>query len=225
MPILWHIMKTYAHYGFNDFVLCLGYKGSVIKEYFYNYEFLANDFTIELGTKKVDVYHKHAEKGWKVTLADTGLDSLTGTRVKCIEKYIDGDTFMLTYGDGLTDINIDDLLKFHQSHGKIGTVSGVNPLSRYGELNIEGDRVLSFSEKPNKASSINGGYFVFNKDFFKYIKDDENITLEKEPLQALVADGELQVFSHEGFWQCMDTYRDYQYLENLYKQGNAPWLK
>lgn len=223
MPILWHIMKTYASHGFNEFILCLGYKGNVIKEYFYNYELLANDFTIELGTENIDVYSKHSEKGWKVTVVDTGLNAMTGARVKKIEKFIDGDTFMLTYGDGLTDINIKELLKYHRSHGKIGTVSGVFPLSRYGELAIENDKVLSFSEKPNKATSINGGYFVFNKKFFDYIRDDDDCVLEKEPLQKLVTDENLQVFKHEGFWQCMDTYRDYMYLQNLWDQGNAPW--
>jgi len=225
MPILWHIMKTYAHYGFNEFILCLGYKGNIIKEYFYNYELLANDFTIELGSKNIDIYPKHSEKGWKVTLVDTGLNSMTGARVKKVEEFIQDETFMLTYGDGLTNLNISDLLKYHNSHGKTGTVSGVFPLSRYGELTIENDKVLSFSEKPNKANSINGGYFIFNKEFFKYLDNDDACVLEKEPLQKLVGEGKLQVFSHQGFWQCMDTYRDYLYLQDLWDTGKALWKK
>ena len=227
MPILWHIMKTYAHYGFNDFILCLGYKGEVIKDYFYRYEILANDFTVELGSRKVKIYPKHSEGGWKVTLADTGLEAMTGARTKRIEKYIDTDTFMLTYGDGLTDLNIQELLNFHNSHGKIGTLTGVFPPSRYGELLIHEDRVLTFKEKPkDHNNSINGGYFVFNKKLFEYLKDaDSSCVLEREPLERLAADGELKVFRHEGFWQCMDTYRDYKYLNELWQDGNAPWKK
>lgn len=225
MPIVWHIMKTYANYGFNEFVLCLGYKGEVIKEFFYNYEIFANDFTIELGSKNITVHSNHSEKGWKITLADTGANAMTGARVKRVQKYINGETFMLTYGDGLTDLNIADLAKFHKSHGKIGTVTGVSPQSRYGELSIEGDRVLSFSEKPEQKTSISGGYFVFNKKFFDYLTDDDACHLEKEPLQKLVEDKQMQVFSHQGFWQCMDTFRDYKFLQDIWDKGNAPWLK
>jgi len=175
MPILWHIMKTYAQYGFNDFVLCLGYKGDQIKEYFYQYEVLTNDFTIELGTGNITTYPRHSENGWKVTLVDTGLNTMTGARIKRIEKYIDSDTFMLTYGDGVADINIKNLLDFHKRHGKIGTVTGVFPPSRYGELMIKEDKVVSFSEKPEvHGNTINGGYFVFDKKFFKYLKEDES---------------------------------------------------
>lgn len=226
MPIVWHIMKTYAHYGFKDFILCLGYKGEVIKEYFYNYEMLSNDFTIELGTKNIEIHQKHAEKGWKVTLVDTGLHAMTGARVKRIQKFIDSDTFMLTYGDGVVDLNINNLLKFHQSHGKIGTVTGVFPQSRYGELSIQDDHVLAFDEKPaNNKNFISGGYFVFNKKIFNYLKDDDACVLEREALQKLAAEGQLKVFAHNGFWQCMDTYRDYVYLQKLWEEETPAWKK
>ncbi|MEW6614430.1 MAG: glucose-1-phosphate cytidylyltransferase [Thermodesulfobacteriota bacterium] len=224
MPILWHIMKTYAYYGFNKFILCLGYKGEVIKEYFYHYEILSNDFTIELGSKNIEIYPKHSETGWEITLIDTGLNAMTGTRVKRIERFIDGDTFMLTYGDGVTDLNVQELLNFHKSHGKIGTVTGVSPPSRYGELLIHKDQVISFNEKPiTNNNSINGGFFVFNRAFFNYLKNDDNCVLEREPLEKLASDGELKIFQHKGFWQCMDTYRDYKYLTELWENGNPPW--
>ena len=224
MPILWHIMKTYAKYGFTDFILCLGYKGEVIKEYFYNYEVLANDFTVELGTNNVEVHPRHSEKGWKITLVDTGLNTMTGARIKRIEKYINSDQFMLTYGDGVADINIDDLLAFHNKHSKVGTVTGVFPPSRYGELVIQEDRVVSFDEKPDsQTGSINGGYFVFNKEFLKYLRDDNGCVLEKEPLEELTENDQLKVYHHKGFWQCMDTPRDYMFLQDLWGKGNAPW--
>lgn len=224
MPILWHIMKTYAHYGFNEFILCLGYKSEIIKSYFYNYEILSNDFTIELGTKNIKIHPKHSEIGWKVTLVDTGVDAMTGARLKRVEKFIDGDTFMLTYGDGVTDLNIQELVNFHNSHNKIGTVTGVYPPSQYGELSIHRDKVISFNEKPaERTNSINGGYFVFNKDFFKYLQDDDHCVLEKTPLEKLALDGELKVFLHNGSWQCMDTPRDLEYLNKLWKKNKAFW--
>ncbi|MHA1936574.1 MAG: glucose-1-phosphate cytidylyltransferase [Candidatus Thorarchaeota archaeon] len=224
MPILWHIMKTYAWHGFKDFILCLGYKGEKIKEFFYNYEMLSNDFTIELGTNKIQIHPRHSEHGWKVTLVDTGLNAMTGARVKRIERFIDDEYFMLTYGDGVTDLSIRDLLAFHLNHGKIGTVTGVFPPSRYGELLIREENVISFNEKPEShVNSINGGYFVYNKKFFSYLKDDDSCSLEKEPLERLASDGELMVFNHTGFWQCMDTYRDLKYLLELWGKGNAPW--
>ncbi len=226
MPVLWHIMKTYAYYGFKDFILCLGYKGEAIKEYFYNYEMLSNNFTIELGTKNIEFYPKHDENGWRVTLVDTGLQAMTGARVKRIEKFIDSDIFMLTYGDGVTDLNINTLVKFHQAHGKIGTVTGVFPQSRYGELSIQDDHILAFDEKPvNHKNFISGGYFVFNKRFFNYLKGDDSCILEQEAVQKLAAEGQLKVFAHNGFWQCMDTYRDYVYLQDLWEKGNPSWKK
>ena len=224
IPILMHIMKTYAHYGFNEFILCLGYKAAVIKEYFYNYEVLSNDFTIELGTKNIEMHSNHSEKRWKITLVDTGLNAMTGARVKRIERFIDGDTFMLTYGDGVTDLDINKLLQYHKSHGKIGTVTGVHPPSRYGELAIHKDQVLSFNEKQeNQNNSISGGYFVFDRKIFRYLKNDDTCVLEREPLEKLASDGNLKVFHHKGFWQCMDTSRDYNYLKQLWETGQAPW--
>ena len=223
-PILWHIMKTFAHHGFEDFVLCLGYKGEVIKNYFLNYEQLNNDFTVELGTGKIDVHNLHNEHGWRVTLVDTGLNSMTGARVKRIEKYVDGDHFMLTYGDGVTDLDLNELLRFHKSRGTIGTVTGVSPPSHYGELGIAGDRVISFREKPQTRDSyISGGYFVFSRRIFEYLDDDDNCVLEREPMERLSKEAQLGVYSYKGFWQCMDTYRDYVYLNELWDQGRAPW--
>ena len=223
-PILWHIMKTYAHYGYRDFILCLGYKGEAIKNYFLNYEQLSSNFTIELGTGKIQLHDNHDEHGWRVTLVDTGLNTMTGARVKRVEKYIDEDCFMLTYGDGVTDLNINDLVKFHKSRNKIGTVTGVSPPSRYGEMGITGERVVSFREKPQtQESSINGGYFVFNREFFQYLSDDESCVLEREPFERLTEDGQLSVYVHRGFWQCMDTRRDHLYLNELWDQGRPQW--
>jgi len=175
-PILWHIMKIYAHYGHKDFVICLGYKGDMIKEYFLNYEMMNNDFTIPLGNRdEIQIHSGHEEKDWNVTLADTGEESQTGARVKKIEKYIDDDIFMLTYGDGVSQINIDNLIEFHKSHGKIGTMTGIHPPSRFGELNIKGNQIIKFSEKPQTMDGmINGGFFVFNTAFFDYIDDSDD---------------------------------------------------
>jgi len=223
-PILWHIMKIYAQHGFNEFILCLGYKGEVIKRYFLNYEWLNNDFTIQLGTGQLHYLGSHTEANWTVTLIDTGLETMTGGRIKQIEPYLNGDTFMLTYGDGVSNIDIKQLLKFHHAHGKIGTVTAVSPPSRYGELGIEGDRVVSFREKPDvKQAFISGGYFVFQRDIFRYLPDDRGCVFEREPLEKLSQDGELRVYCHLGFWQCMDTLRDYEYLKQLWNQGNPPW--
>ena len=224
MPILLHIMKTYAYYGFNEFVLCLGYKGEMIKNYFYHYEMLSNDFTIKLGTREIDIYPNHSEQGWKVTLVDTGLKTMTGARVKRIERFIEEDVFMLTYGDSVTDLDINKLLKYHKKHGKTGTVTGVFPPSRYGELLIHKDKVISFKEKPvNNNNLINGGYFVFNKEVFNYLSDKEDCILERNPLETLAKNEELKVYQHKGFWQCMDTYRDYKYLNKLWEEGETLW--
>jgi len=224
-PILWHIMKTYSHYGYQDFVLCLGYKGEMIKQYFYNYEMLNNDFTIELGNRQLKMCDEHEENGWQVTLANTGLETMTGARVKQIEKYVDGDLFMLTYGDGVTNLDIDQLVAFHKSHGKIGTITGVCPPSRYGELQIQEGKVVSFREKPlHQTAFISGGYFVFKREFFDYLSEDAACILEREPLEQLAAESQLMVYNHTGFWQCMDTYRDYVYLQELVAKGNPPWM-
>ena len=224
-PILWHIMKMYAHYGFKDFILCLGYKGEMIKEYFYNYPVLNNDFTVELNNhRRIDIHRPRDEDHWKVTLADTGKHAMTGARIKRVEKYIDSDVFMLSYGDGVSDIKIDQLLEYHLAHGKIGTVTGVTPVSRYGKLETDNNRVTSFSEKPHlKDSLINGGFFVFNRRFFDYLQSDDDCVLEKQPLENLSRDGELMVYSHCGFWKCMDTFRDMQALNGLWETESPAW--
>lgn len=224
-PILWHIMKTYAHHGFNKFILCLGYRGDVIKNYFYNYEIRNNDFTLTLGSNDVKVHQHHNEQGWEITFAETGALNMTGSRVKQIQKYIKGDTFFLTYGDGLCDININDLAKFHKSHGKAGTVTGVLPPSRFGELNTDGKLVTSFMEKPqiHDGGLINGGYFVFDKKIFDYLSEESSCILERNPLETLAETRQLCVFEHRKFWQCMDTYRDFEYLNGLWRDDKAEW--
>jgi glucose-1-phosphate cytidylyltransferase len=224
-PILWHIMKIYDHYGFHDFVICLGYKGSLIKDYFLNYEIMNSDFTVNLGTRGNLILHDdHAERNWNVTLAETGEKSQTGARVKKIEKYIDGDTFMLTYGDAVADIDISRLLAFHRSHGKIGTVTGVHASSRFGELCTDSRQVKQFCEKSeSREGFVNGGFFVFNKELFSYLDDTDECTLEKEPLERLAADEELMMHPHEGFWQCCDTYRELELLNAAWNNPNPPW--
>jgi glucose-1-phosphate cytidylyltransferase len=197
----------------------------MIKEYFYNYEILNNDFTVELGNyKNIKIHSNHEEKGWRVTLVDTGKKALKGSRIKKIEEYITGDLFMLTYGDGLANINLDELLYFHKSHGRIGTVTGVRPPSRFGEMIIKDKRVASFTEKPQVSGGmINGGFFVFSRKIFNYLSEDDNCDFELGPLEELAEDGELMVYEHKGEWACMDTYRDMQYLNNLWKSGKAFW--
>lgn len=226
-PILWHIMKYYSVYGFKDFVLCLGYKGKVIKDFFLNYEAHTKDFTISLGRCGVIDFHTdHGESDWTVTLSDTGLKSMTGARVARIQKYIDEDDFMLTYGDGVGDINLLELLNFHRSHGKTLTVTGVRPPGRFGELVNKSGRVVEFNEKPQATEGlISGGFFIANKKLFDYLSEDADLVFEQEPMRNLVKDGELMVYRHEGFWQPMDTSREYQLLNNLYEQGKAPWVK
>jgi glucose-1-phosphate cytidylyltransferase len=224
-PILWHIMKIYGYYGFHDFVICLGYKGDMIKEYFLNYEIMNSDFSLKLGDRHdIEIHNDHNEKNWIVTLADTGEKAQTGARVKRIEKYIDGDTFMLTYGDAVADIDIAKLLAFHKAHGKIGTVTGVHPVSRFGELCIDARCVKRFNEKPQaKEGFVSGGFFVFNRDFFSYLDDHDECVLEKEPVENLSAANELMVYQHEGYWQCCDTYRELEILNNLWNHPNPPW--
>jgi len=221
-PILWHIMKIYSHYGFRDFILCLGYRGNMIKEYFLNYEAMNNDFTICLGSRQQLVYHgAHEEQDFRVTLADTGAETGTGGRVKRVERYITGDTFMVTYGDGVGDIDISRLVAFHRSHGRLATVTTVRPLSRYGVLDLNGsDEVVRFREKPQVDGWISAGFFVFNRGVFDYL--DPNGMLEQEPLERLAADRQIMAFRHEGFWHSMDTYRDFTLLNELWVKG-APW--
>ncbi len=224
-PILWHIMKIYAHYGFKDFVLCLGYKGWLIKEFFLNYEAMTTDITIGLGRpSSVEYLNGHPEEGWRVTLAETGLDSMTGYRVLQARKYLANEPFMFTYGDGVADIDINALLRFHKSHGKIGTMTGVRPPGRFGEIDAQGDRVQSFAEKPQASGGlINGGFCIFESAFFDYIPDRSDTPLEHKPLRRLAADGQLMVYQHQGFWQPMDTLREYDLLNNLWQDGQAPW--
>jgi glucose-1-phosphate cytidylyltransferase len=225
-PMLWHIMKLYAHYGLSEFVLCLGYKGYQIKDFFLNYEARMKDMTVRLGRLRAVEYHNgHGEDGWTVTLAETGETALTGARVRRIRRYLDRGPFCLTYGDGLGDINIAELIRFHRSHGKIATVTGVRPPGRFGELEIEDNKVSAFAEKPQVSTGfINGGFFIFEREFLdRYLDDRDDLVLEQEPLQRLAADGELMVWKHDGFWQPMDTYREWKMLEELWDTGRAPW--
>ncbi len=224
-PILWHIMKIYAHHGFRRFIICLGYKGDVIKEYFFHYRMRTHDFTINLSREESIVFHNSdAQDEWEITLADTGLRAMTGSRIKKIEKYIKSDLFLLTYGDGVSDLNVGKTVDFHLSHGKMATVTGVRPPSRFGELVIEGDRVAEFGEKPQTGEGvINGGFFVLNRAVFDYLSPDDGCVFEKEPLERLAKDRELMVFHHAGFWQCMDTLRDVDFLNRLCESGDTPW--
>ena len=225
-PIIWHIMKSYAYYGYKDFILCLGYKGEIIKDYFLNYEAMNNDFTIRLGNpSKIDFNSNHAEDGWNITLADTGEQAMTGSRIKQIEKYVKNDEeFMVTYGDGLADIDLNKLLSIHRKQKKIGTLTGVRPLSRFGEVIENRGVVKDFVEKPQSSKGyINGGFFVFNRKFFRYLSENYGCTLEREPLEKLTKEKELAIYPHKGFWQCMDTYRDYKYLKEMWESDKAPW--
>ena len=226
-PILWHIMKTYAYYGHKEFVICLGYKGEVIKEFFLNYEAHTKDFTIFLGQSEAIEFHTdHDESDWKVTLADTGSNAMTGARVARIKKYIGNEDFMLTYGDGVGDVDIEKLLTFHRSHGKVLTVTGVRPPGRFGELVNSDGLVTEFNEKPQATGGrISGGYFVASPRLFDYINDDVDLVFEQEPMRKLVADGELMAYEHNTFWQPMDTSREYSLLNDLYLKGKAPWVK
>ncbi len=221
-PILWHIMKTYAKYKHTDFYLALGYKAEIIKDYFLNYRSLNSDFTIDLKTGKLTTHQKNVVD-WKVTLVDTGLNSMTGGRVKRMQKFIGNETFLLTYGDGVSDIDIDALVDFHYSHGKMVTVSAVHPGARFGELSFNGDLVTLFKEKPQTTQGwINGGYFVIEPEFFSLIHGESSV-LEQEPLEQAAKMGELVSYKHDGFWQCMDTRRDHDILEELWASGCAPW--
>ena len=225
-PILWHIMKIYSHYGFKRFILCLGYKGELIKEYFYHYEIMNSDVTITLGVNcECQVHNSHGECDWKITLCNTGDNAQKGARLKRIEKYIDADQFMVTYGDGVANINIKSLMDFHQSHGKIATVTGVRPkFLRFGELSIKKDLVTRFAEKPKYAGNyINGGFFVFQKALFDYLNDNENCDLETQALEKISRDRELMVYKHDRFWACMDTIRDAEYLNALWNNKQAEW--
>ncbi|MHC1700135.1 MAG: glucose-1-phosphate cytidylyltransferase [Humidesulfovibrio sp.] len=225
-PILWHIMKGFAARGHTDFVLALGYKGEMIKDYFLNYEAMNNDITIELGKPAGALLHScHEECGWKVTLASTGEKALKGARLKKVAKYIQGENFLLTYGDGVADVDLDALTAFHAAHGRMATITGVNPASRFGELKVEGDRVARFHEKPKGPGSglINGGYMCLNRAIFDRLTEDDACDLEYGPLERLAEEGQLMVYRHPGFWACMDTLRDTEYLNKLWETGQAGW--
>ena len=223
-PILWHIMKTFADFGHIDFYVALGYKAELIKEYFLHYRTLNADFTVDLGTGIVNS-HQLDEVDWKVTLVNTGQNSMTGGRVKRMKSYIGNETCLLTYGDGLSDIDLDQLITFHKSHGKMVTVTAVHPGARFGELEMKGEQVTSFQEKPQTGQGwINGGYFVIEPEFFDLIQDDKTI-LERGPLERVAQSGELMAFQHQGFWHCMDTKRDLDNLEEFWNSGKAPWKK
>jgi glucose-1-phosphate cytidylyltransferase len=225
-PILWHIMKLYSHYGYKEFILALGYKGDVIRDYFLNYKFYNNDFTIRLGNDNNVIFHSNNdEKDWTVTFVETGVDSMTGFRTRLCENYISEDDFMLTYGDAVSNVNIAELVKFHKKQNTTGTVTGVFPPSRFGDLYVEGDFVLKFKEKITDVENqppINGGFFVFKKEFFGLLENKKELVLETEPMDKLVKEKQLSVFKHKGFWQCMDTYRDSLLLNNLWI-NNPEW--
>lgn len=221
-PIIWHIMNIYGAYGYNEFIVALGYKGEIIKKYFLNYYNLQSDLTISLKTGEVSA-SKNCYRDWIIQLVDTGFGSMTGGRLYRLRDKLKNQTFMLTYGDGVCSVDIKKLVEFHKSHGKIATVTAVKPTARFGGMTFDGSRVLEFKEKPQTGEGwINGGFFVFDSKVFDYLHGDSDI-LEKEPLENLAKDGQLIAYKHEGFWQCMDTLRDKQLLEKLWEGNNAPW--
>ena len=222
MPILWHIMKHYSNYGINDFVICCGYKGYIIKEYFANYFLHRSDVTFDIKNNKMEVHKKFVEP-WKVTLVDTGLDTMTGGRLKKVESYLDNETFCFTYGDGISNINISESLKLHKDTGTIATVTAVQPPGKFGRMNLKENIVNHFEEKPiGDEGWINGGYFVLEPSVFKYLKDESTIW-EREPLEELAKNKQLSAYKHTGFWQPVDTLWDKNYLENIWKNNNASW--
>ncbi|MDO5415866.1 MAG: glucose-1-phosphate cytidylyltransferase [Lachnospiraceae bacterium] len=222
-PILWHIMKYYSQFGFHEFVICLGYKQYVVKEFFADYFLHTSDVTFDLANNKMEVHNNYSEP-WKVTLVDTGLNTMTGGRVKRIQPYVGNEPFMLTYGDGLADVNLTELVEFHKSHGKTATMTAVNVGQRFGVLDMQADgRIQAFREKnDHDGALINGGFMVMNPEVFDYIEGDETV-LEKAPLENLAKNGQLMAYTHNGFWKCMDTQRDKMQLEAMWQSGQAPW--
>lgn len=228
-PIVWHIMKSYAAFGVKDFVLCLGYKGWLIKEFFLNYRAMTTDVTVTLGHQRAVTFHGQTdEEDWTVTLAETGEQTMTGGRVSAVRKYLEGEElFLLTYGDGVSDVDVDALVRFHRQSGKVATVTAVRPPGRFGEMRIDGDAVTEFNEKPQATEGfINGGYFVCDgRRIWDYLGTDPRAVLELEPMKRLSADGQLNAYRHTGFWQPMDTPREYALLNDLWAAGHAPWAK
>jgi glucose-1-phosphate cytidylyltransferase len=221
-PILWHIMKIYSKYNINEFIICCGYKGYIIKEYFANYFLHMSDVTFDMKQNKMEVHRKFAEP-WKVTLVDTGINTMTGGRLKRVKEYLDNETFCFTYGDGVSDVNISDLIAFHHNKKTLGTVTAVQPPGRFGTLNLEKDKISNFKEKPaGDGSWINGGFFVLEPEIFYYIENDSTIW-EREPLERLAKEGHLSAFRHTGFWSPLDTLRDKNHLEELWNSDKAPW--
>lgn len=225
-PILWHIMKTYAAHGHTEFILCLGYKGEVIRDYFINYHAMTSDLTLKLGRAPSIKYHSsHDEEEWTVTLVDTGLKTMTGGRLRRVLPHIRDDDFLLTYGDGLTTSDIGASIEFHRAHGGIATLTAIAPANRFGHLALDGDKVRQFHEKPQSGDEfVNGGYFVLNKRIGDYL-DGDDCVLEQAPLTRLAAEGQLHAFLHRGFWQCMDTFRECEMLNRMWESGEAPWKK
>lgn len=224
-PIIWHIMRQYAYYNFKEFILCLGYKSDVIKDYFLNYQIRQSDFTLDLKNQKIENHVHNIIEDWQITFAETGLNSLTGARVYKIKQYLEkDDCFMLTYGDGVSNINIKQLIEFHKSHGRLMTVTGAHPPGRFGELEIKGNQVIGFNEKPQATEGwISAGFFVCNRNVLDYLTSNEDLIFEKEPIDTIVKENQLMVYKHDNFWHPMDTSRDYKLLNQLWEQGNAPW--
>ena len=224
-PVLWHIMSIYSFYGFKDFIICLGVKGEVIRDYFYHYDMKNSDYTVDLSNGNIE-FHQKKSQDWKVTLVDTGLNTLKGGRLKRVEKYLDPDMNMVTYGDGVCDININNLVEFHKSHGKLITITGVHAPSRFGEIIVEKGKVLSFEEKPQTSVGlINGGFMVFNNEFLDYLTPDEECDLELGAIEELTSNDEVMIFEHRERWECMDTERDVIHLNKLWTNNEAFWKK
>lgn len=222
-PILWHIMKIYSYYGHNDFIICCGYKGNMIKEYFANYYMYKSDITFDFTNENNMQIHSSVSEPWKVTLVDTGLETLTGGRIKRVQKYIGNEPFLLTYGDGVCDVNINKVIEFHKNHGKLATITAVRPEGKFGILDINEDKIESFREKSmDDTGFANGGFMVLQPEVIDYIKDD-NTSFECEPIETIAKDGQLMAYKHYGFWQCMDTMRDKDKLEAMWKSKKAPW--
>ncbi|MDP4181194.1 MAG: sugar phosphate nucleotidyltransferase [Bacillota bacterium] len=225
MPILWHIMKSYKYFNIDEFVLCLGHNGEAIKDYFINMNWRNNDFQLKKNKNSLKLNFLNSTESWNIIFADTGPETMTGGRIKRIQKYVDGDEFMLTYGDGISDIPISELYKFHKEKGKIATVTGIKPRSGYGVMSVEDGIVSRFEEKPIMDNWINAGYFVLNKAVFDYISDDEKCVWEEEPLRQLVLDRELAIYQHNGFWQSIDTVKDAQAVNDMWNNNNRPWVR